>query len=255
MVILLRLVDQLVKMSDLTGGEMRYDKSRKPILFETRKVVFSALQRTAKVTIPPSFQRILELKEGDRILYIAMNNLVWVENLRRLTPEYLKNKHVTQTLKLIIKRIQLCKQISEDHVRYINGEIDHKEYWRRLRAKEEELRKLSEIFKQIYSKLPKGLLSERELHFLSMDRLDQLMAVVSMEEEKEREEEFIELSEGIKRVRESINSLRALLSKLDDGWRKGRIPQKDYKVLRERYIGKLTLAEERLMKLKELLLK
>jgi len=106
------------------------------------------------------------------------------------------------------------------------------------------LREMSRSYAQIFSR--------RDLHFIATGELEQLLASMSIEEEKKREERFLSLVDEVKSLKEDAENIRGLLEKLDHGFREGRIDKDYYEAIRERYQGRLTLAEKRLERLRKL---
>jgi len=96
----------------------------------------------------------------------------------------------------------------------------------------------------------KCLFSQRELHFVQTDRIGDLFAILSVSEEQEKEEEFLGLLDQVKKVKEEVKRLKDVLAISKEASARERLGEDLYKKLRERYIGKLTLAERRLNRLK-----
>jgi len=94
--------------------------------------------------------------------------------------------------------------------------------------------------------------SQRELHFMDIGKFDQLIASILIDEEQVREEDFLALIDDVKKFKDELDSIRGILKQLENGFADGRISAKQYEMLKERYTGKLTLAEERLNRLTKL---
>lgn len=214
-----------------------------------RKVTFSG--GAARVTIPPVVKEMLEIEEDDRIVFIWKGGLIFIENPKRLSVETLYEERIVRMLKLIKEKYKIAKRLIDNVNKYASGKMDRARFSAERVKIEEKLEELNKIFERISSGLPS--LNERDLRFVSTNRTDELLTLISIEGESEMEENFRATIDFIKSVKEEVNEMKGLLKKIEEGKNQGRIPREDYEVLRERYLGRLMLAETRLKKLKDVL--
>jgi hypothetical protein len=95
--------------------------------------------------------------------------------------------------------------------------------------------------------------SQRELHFIHTDKIGDLFATLSINEEQEKEEEFLGLMDEVKKMKEEVKRLKDVLVQSEKVLTRDKLGKDLYEKLRERYIGKLTLAEQRLNRLKSII--
>lgn len=222
-------------------------------VYASRKVVFSGYPPSARVTLPPEVVKVLELKEEkkDDVLFVVNGNLVIIGNLRRISEKAL-DEHTRLTLQLLRKRWEIARQLLDEQEKYYLGKIERIEFDKTKEQKREELKKLNQIFSQVSSSASQ-FLGERELHFASAIQLDQLLTFVSIEEESEKQENFLTILEYVTQMKEEEMNLKRLLEILEERKNQGKMNWADYNEAREKYLGRLELAEERLKKLKNIL--
>lgn len=156
---------------------------------------------------------------------------------------------------------EVLERVREDYIRYQKNAIANR-YERIIRNLV--VGRVSELdFKRefgFFLSFAEGLSREcvkafntRELHFIQASQIDQLITSIMLEYEKDREEYFTGLLDEVKRIRDDAEDLRGLLSKLESGFKEGRISEVVYRRLREMLLGRLTLAESRLDRLRDVL--
>jgi hypothetical protein len=156
-------------------------------------------------------------------------------------PEEVKKK-VSEDLSLYQKRL-LAKMCDELYVRYITGNIHEAELEIQINRFKEKFTKMAKSYRTLFS--------QRELHFIASDEFNQLLAAIAMEEEKEKEENFLSLLDDVKKLGEELTKIRSILFELDKNFSEGKISRKMYELLREKFSGKLVFAESRMKRLKE----
>jgi len=162
---------------------------------------------------------------------LVIRNPEYPENLKRkVNEDLLKNKK-----QLLIKELE----------KLYEGSVKGMSQWEIERGINDIKMKLIEMAKD-----HKCLFSQRELHFVQTDRIGDLFAILSVSEEQEKEEEFLGLLDQVKKVKEEVKRLKDVLAISKEASARERLGEDLYKKLRERYIGKLTLAERRLNRLK-----
>lgn len=232
-------------------------------MYITRKVTFfgSPEGRYARVVLPPEVIERLELKEPsveekeraeERVVFIIDGELVILANLRKLAEEFL-DEMSKNTLKLLKKKWELTKQVTKNYRKWIDGEMDINEWNRERNEKEKELNQLNSFFARISTGIS-SFLSERELRFTSAGNIDQFLSAILIEEEEEKEEDFLFVIGYIKQIKEDVNKMNVFLKNLEEERKKKKLSSHDYEILKERFLGKLTLAQERLKKIRSMLI-
>jgi len=150
-------------------------------------------------------------------------------NVRARVVEYLKRKYSDEVGKLFERLVR--RELSEDGFRL------------KLDKLKRELADAARTFRDTFS--------ERELHFIVAGEFDRFLSLASMERERVKEEAFKDLLEEVERVVDEVRRLKELLGLLDDRFKEGWISEKTYEMLRERFLGELSLAEGRLDKLRD----
>ncbi len=106
----------------------------------------------------------------------------------------------------------------------------------------ESIRKDLKNYSQIFGK--------RELHFIAADYLEQVLATLSMDEERKREEDFLSLVDDVKSTIDEVTETKGLIERLENSYSQNKIGKTKYEAFREKLLGKLALAERRWNKLR-----
>ncbi|MEM5853690.1 MAG: AbrB/MazE/SpoVT family DNA-binding domain-containing protein [Candidatus Aenigmatarchaeota archaeon] len=221
-------------------------------VIEARTVVFSGHPSSARVTIPPKIVKRLKIKKGDQLAFIAGDKFVIVENVRRMLPEILKQESLLFVLNIIGQITEKSKELDMLEKRYVKGEVGEADWRSEYEKLMKEMKELMKILNEIKEKVPSKFFSERELHFVSSNEIDQLLAAIAIDEEQEKEMNFLALISEVETLKAEVDDLRDTLSKLENSISEGKISKGQYTMLKEKYLGKLTLAEDRLKRLKKL---
>lgn len=208
-----------------------------------------------KLTIPMTVLKDVWRKTEDEIKYrrfpicfIQANHGILLEppeDVLRSTgyseeiKERVKSDWLEYQKKIVSAKFEeLYEKLAEGKI----SEWEFEGFFSRLRG---ELRGMASSYRTAFS--------ERELHFIAAEDLDGFLSVMSIEEEQEKEEKFYTLLEEVKEIKEEVEKIKGILKLLDHNFKEGKISKKRYEPLRERFLGKLTLAEERLSKLRAIL--
>jgi hypothetical protein len=152
---------------------------------------------------------------------------------------------------------ELKAEVKEDWHRY-NRRIVVKEYDRivRVALSTQRFDTIFEEFKERVQDMVgtyRSAFSGRELRFIETGDIDSFLAALLIEEEAEKEEELSSLLEDVRRFVDEVGEIKKILSMLGQSFMDGMISREMYEGLRERYLGRLTLAENRVKRLREVL--
>jgi hypothetical protein len=219
---------------------------------QVRKVIFH--DTAARVTIPPNIQKILGFStraKSAHLVFISKGGIVFIENLERMAPSTLLNDKIVRLLRLIKEKYELSRNLQEAMEKLVAGRITLENFLEESRQISKKLEEVNNIFKSL--KLP--TLPERDLHFVLISQIDELISFLSLQEEAEEEEEVQFLIEEIKRMKYEVEHLKSLLKHLEEREELKILEKGRYDSIKERYLGKLSLAENRLKRLKDAILK
>jgi hypothetical protein len=90
----------------------------------------------------------------------------------------------------------------------------------------------------------------RDLHFIDAGELEHLFASMSIEDEEMKEESFHSLIDDIRGIKEDAKNIETVLKRLDEEFKERKVDRNRFETIKERYLGKLTLAEKRLDRLR-----
>ncbi len=185
--------------------------------------------------------------EGFPLCFIQENDKVLIEPPERVVysgiyPDELVNKVKDEWSKY--QRRILAKRCNELYIDLAKGKITEWQLERRLNEFKEEFKKMIITYRRAFT--------ERELHFIATGNLTQLIPMISIEDEQEKEENFLLLIEEVQRVKEEVTELKDILSRLEHSFNKGKISKRMYVMLKERFLGNLALVENRVNRLKDI---
>jgi len=209
-----------------------------------------------KVTIPISVLKEtwgksdgeIKYKKGFQVCFIREDD----KTLLELPERVLNSKDYSEELKeevskewLRHRRKIVAEECDELYVKLSKGQISESEFDARFSHFKDEFKQTARDHRTAFS--------ERELHFIASNDLGQLLAAISIDEEQEKEEALQSLAEDVKKFQDESEKMRDVLKLLEQGFKERRITENRYEMLRELHKGKLTLAEDRLNRLKEVL--
>jgi len=140
------------------------------------------------------------------------------------------------------QRRLLAEECDKLYVKFAIGEISEQEIERQFGQFRSKFKQMARFYRRAFS--------DRELHFIASDDLGQLLATISIDQEREKEESFLSLMDDVKKLKEELEGIRDVLNQLERGFTDGRIGAEQYRILRERNLGKLSVTENRLNRLK-----
>lgn len=206
-----------------------------------------------RVVIPAEIAKRLKLKDRDRLVFISVDGSIIIKKIDSLTLEELKDNAILLALKLINEIVETEEKIRETINETIRGKIEENEYENTVESLKKKAKIKYEILQKMakeYETLEKSL--GRELSFAYLDDLDKVFTAISMEREREKEENFRALLEELRKIKEEEEKIRENLKLLEEGFEKGRISEGYYEEWKEKYLGDLTLVGERLSKVKKI---
>lgn len=215
-----------------------------------RRVVRSG--ESARVVIPSEIADKLELEDGDTLVFIFIDGLIILKNLRALLPEKLEDEAVFLTLKLINDIVEIERRIQKLVEETIRGKIEEIKYKEEVERLKKEAKEKYEILKKVKDEAKK-ILPARELTFATLDNLDKIFTAISIEREREKEENLLALLEELGKFKEDVEGIKENLKLLEQTFMKGKISKEQYEAWKEKYLGSLALAEDRLMRIKSIL--
>ncbi|MGB9622293.1 MAG: AbrB/MazE/SpoVT family DNA-binding domain-containing protein [Candidatus Bathyarchaeia archaeon] len=215
-----------------------------------RRVVRSG--ESARVVIPSEIADELELEDGDTLVFIFIDGLIILKNLRALLPEKLEDEAVFLTLKLINDIVEIERRIQKLVEETIRGKIEEIKYKEEVERLKKEAKEKYEILKKVKDEAKK-ILPARELTFATLDNLDKIFTAISIEREREKEENLLALLEELGKFKEDVEGIKENLKLLEQTFMKGKIGKEQYEAWKEKYLGSLALAEDRLMRIKSIL--
>jgi hypothetical protein len=205
-----------------------------------------------KVTIPMAILREVwgkssrDVRYGESfpVCFIQSNNKIILE----LPENVLRSEEYSRELKV---------RVREDWHTY-NRRIVVKEYDRivRVALSSQRFDVVFEEFKRRVQDMVmtyRGAFSSRELRFVETGEIDSLMAALLLAEEAEKEEELTSLLYDVRRFVGEVGEIKKMLAMLDQSLADGVISKRVYEGLKERYLGRLALAEERVKRIREAL--
>ncbi len=178
------------------------------------------------------------IQEDGKVLIEPPENILKSEDYS----EELKSQINTDWLKH--QRKVIAKEWDEIYVSFAKGQITENDLEERLHTLRKRIKEMAIHYRSAFS--------ERELHFMSADDIGQLVAAISIEDEHEKEERFLSLIEDVTDFNSQLYNIKNTLRQLEQGFSEGRVSKNYYEILRERYLGKQTLVEERLRRLKKI---
>lgn len=156
-------------------------------------------------------------------------------------PEYIKSRVMEELGK--IKKRRLSEKLNKLCEELAKGVITESEFDRRLEYLGKDLKNLARLYKKLFK--------DRELRFISLGELDQLLASSLLEEEIEAEEDLTFILGYIKETRHKLENMKQVLEGLDQMLKVGKISKKLYYNLRERYLLRLDFIKRRQKKIIE----
>jgi hypothetical protein len=203
-----------------------------------------------KVTIPKEIVEEVwrrRYNEFFPVCFVQMDERLIAEDIEKIVRKDYPDEVITRA-KQDLEQYGLnvkAKKDAELMRQFLEGKIP-KERYLFLRARyEESFQKIIEKFREA--------LKERGLHFLEIRDFEDMLFVLSSLEEKEKDEELLMLLDDIKRLKEDVESVEFLLKLLDKSWHEGKIDVELYDRFKTRYEEKLSLAKERVNKLRDIL--
>jgi len=142
---------------------------------------------------------IIELPEN------AMRSLDYPEDIReKIRQEWSKY----QRRLLADEWDKLCEKCAKGNL----SELEIEEQFSKLRTK----------FKEM-ARSQRAVFSERELHFISADKLDQLIVNISIDNEREKDESFLSLIDDATHFNNELKAIKNTLRELEHGFSEGRV--------------------------------
>jgi len=221
----------------------------KPEYIDMRPTIPSG--QSLKITIPA---KIIDEKwrrsrsERFPVCFIQENGKVVMECPEDILRRREYQNEVTEKIKedwINWRKKEIAKQIEQCDTDLARGKVTKVEYDMRCDELIREFKKMSIDFKRAFS--------EQELHFIKIRDSNQLVAFLLIEAEQEIEENFVTLLSDVKRIKDEAKELKGIITGLEKEFKEGRIEEKLYKVLKERFKGKKMLADERLERIRKIL--
>jgi len=187
-------------------------------------------------------------KERFLLCFIQENGRIVLEppeNIMKFTEYPLELKNKVNDEWAIFRKELLAKEGNELFDKLAKGEIPEVNFDKQFDHYKENFMKMASANKSAFS--------ERELHFIASDDFAQLLATIFLGEEERKEEDFNALMEDVKKIKDELSAIREILKMLEEGFGEGRVSTKHYEFLKERYLGKLSLAERRFETMKKVL--
>jgi len=191
-----------------------------------------------------------DIKEGFMVCFLEKNGKIIIEPLQAVLksdeyPDELRKKVRDDAFRY--KKRDLLKKCESLWVKLVYGKINQWKF-------DEEFNRLKGEFKRS-AILFKNAFNERELHFIASGDIDQLIALASIEEEEEKENEFRLIIDDIKKIYDELDFLNGILEQLEKAFSEGRVKKKLYEIIKERYAGKLESVKRRVNELKSFVCK